>query len=44
MSITETFDQSGYKVYQNLEALVLKVCKGDEHLDFVCELYGEDFN
>ena len=46
-SITERFDQPGYKVYQNLEALVLKVCGGekyDEHLDFVCEFYGEDFD
>ena len=46
-SITERFDQPGYKVYQNLEALVLKVCRGekyDEHLDFVCEFYGEDFD
>ena len=46
-SITERFDQPGYKVYQNLETLVLKVCRGekyDEHLDFVCEFYGEDFD
>ena len=41
-SITETFDQPGYKVYQNLEIVVLKVCKGedyDEHLDFISEFY-----
>ena len=47
MSITERFDQPGYTVYQNLEALVLKVCRGekyDEHLDFVCKFYGEDFD
>lgn len=46
-SITERFDQPGYKVYQNLETLVLKVCKGeeyDEYLDFICEFYGEDFD
>ena len=46
-SITERFDQPGYKVYQNLETLVLKVCKGeeyDEHLGFICKFYGEDFD
>ena len=46
-SITERFDQPGYKVYRNLEALVLKVCKGeeyDEHFDFVCEFYGKDLD
>ena len=47
MSITQRFDQPGYKVYQNLEALVLKVCRGEKynkHLDFVCKFYGEDFD
>ena len=46
-SITERFDQPGYKVYRNLETLVLKVRKGeeyDEHFDFVCEFYGEDLD
>ena len=46
-SITERFDQPGYKVYQNLETLVLKVCKGEEYdkyVDFICEFYGEDFD
>ena len=46
-AITERFNQPGYKVYQNLEALVSKVRKGeehDEHLDYVCEFYVDDFD
>ena len=46
-SITERLDQPDYKVYQSLEVMVLKVCRGekyDECLDFVCEFYGEDFD
>ena len=31
-------------MYQNLEALVLKVCRTSEHLDFVCKFYGKDFD
>ena len=37
MGITNRFDQPGYKVYRNIEDLILKVCQRkqyDEELDF----------
>ena len=45
--ITERFDQPGYKIYQNVEDLILKACQGkqcEEELDFVCTHYKDDVN
>ena len=47
MGITNRFDQPGYKVYRNIEDLILKVCQRkqyDEELDFVCSYYKDDLN
>ena len=47
MGITERFDQPGYKVYQNIENLILKVCQGnqfEDELDFVCTHYQDDID
>ena len=47
MGITERFDQPGYKIYQNVEDLILKACQGkqcEEELDFVCTHYKVDVN
>ena len=44
-AITKRFDQPGYKVYRNLDDLVLKACRGQEYteeLDFVCSFYKSD--
>ena len=45
--ITSRFQQTGYKVYCNLENLLLKSvkkCDFTEELEFVCSFYGSDFN
>lgn len=45
--IEERFDQPGYKVYSNLEDLLVKAVKKenyDEELKFVVEFYKDDFN
>ena len=46
-AITNRFDQPGYRVYQNLEELIVKACKGDpysDELDQVCSFYGSDLS
>ena len=46
-AITKRFDQPGYKVYRNLEDLILKACRGQEYteeLDFVCSFYKSDLD
>ena len=45
--ITSRFQQPSYKVYCNLENLLLKYvmkCNFTEELEFVCSFYGSDFN
>ena len=45
--ITSRFQQEGYKIYSNLENLLLKSARKvdfQEELDFVCSFYKEDFN
>ncbi len=47
MCISTRFDQPGYRVYSNVQNLILKVIKGVEYkveLDFVTEFYKSDFN
>ena len=46
-AITERFDQPGYRIYSNLENLILKACKGHdytEELCIACEFYGYDLD
>ena len=46
-SIKDRFDQPGYKVYSNLEALLVKSSNGqkcDEELQFVKDFYKDDFD
>ena len=46
-SIQERFDQPGFKMYRNLQELLLKAAKKkcyDEEYDFVVNFYGDDFN
>lgn len=46
-AITERFDQPGYKIYRNLEDLILNTCRGqrnEEELDFVCNFYKDDLD
>jgi len=46
-SIKERFDQPGYRIYKNLEGLLVKVAnKEDYSAEFkeVTELYGDDFD
>ena len=45
-SIQERFDQPGFKMYRNLQELVLKAAKKecyDEEYNFVVNFYGDDF-
>ena len=45
--ITSRFEQPGYKLYCNLENLLLKSvkkCDYTEELESVCSFYGSDFN
>ncbi len=44
-TITDRFEQPGFRVYSKIEQLLFKACTGEEYkseLDFVCEFYGED--
>ena len=46
-AIMERFNQPGYKVYRNLEDLILKTCREqqcEEELDFVCNFYKSDLD
>ena len=43
--IKDRFDPPGYQIYQNLEDLLLKACRGQDfeaELDFVCDFYAKD--
>ena len=45
--IKDRFDQPGYKVYSNLEQLLLKTIEGEDitaELEFVCDFYKDDLN
>jgi hypothetical protein len=45
--ITDRFDQPGYRVYSEVEQLLLKACKKDDfdsELKSVCSFYKDDFN
>ena len=47
MSITERFDQPGFKIYSKIEQLLFKACSGKEHdseLTAVCDFYGDDLS
>ena len=46
-AIADRFNQPGYKIYQRLEDLILKTCRGektDEEIDFLCGFYKDDIN
>ena len=46
-SIRERFDQPGFKMYRNLQELLLKAAKKhcyDEEYDLVVNFYGDDLN
>ena len=46
-SLTERFDQPGYKIYSTTEQLLLKACKGEEcheEMVTVSKYYAEDIN
>ena len=46
-TITSRFDQLGYKVYSNIEQLLVKACSNEayeQNLAFIAEFYGDDFN
>ena len=34
-SVSDRFDQPGYRVYQNLHELLLKACKGNSYQDYL---------
>ena len=43
----DRFDQTGYRVYQNVEVLLTKPCKHEEFedaLEAVCSFYGDNFD
>ena len=45
--IRNIFDQPGYTIYQNLEELLLKACKGEPYnvqLDCICSFYKDDLS
>ena len=45
--IAYRFDQPGFKIYRNVQDLLLKAVKSEPHqaeLDFVTEFYSTDFN
>ena len=47
MCITDRFDQPGYRVYSEVEQLLLKACKQENfesELKSVCSFYRDDFN
>ena len=44
---SDRFDQPGYGVYQNLQELLLKACKGDRYqgqLEAVLDIYKDDLS
>ena len=44
-AVKDRFDQPGYKIYQNLQELIIKACLGEDftsELDVVTEIYGSD--
>ena len=46
-SITERFDQPGFKVYSSIEQLLFKACSGKQcnnELDAVCTKFNDDFS
>lgn len=46
-SIQSRFDQKGFKIFSNVEQLLLKACSGksvDEDLKAVCDFFHDDFN
>ena len=46
-AIHDRFDQPGYRIYQNLEQLIVKASKGNSYndeLDEVCRFYGSDLS
>ena len=46
-SITNQFDQPGFKVYFGLEQLLFKACKGEDYqleLSAACEFNGEELS
>ena len=46
-SITERFEQPGFRIYLKIEQLLFKACSGKDYeseLSFVCNFYGQDLN
>ena len=46
-AVKDRFDQPGYKIYQNLQELIIKACLGEDftsELDIVTEIYGDDLS
>ena len=46
-AVQDRFDQPGYRVYQNLQEMIIKACHGEEfvrELDAVMETYGDDLS
>ena len=46
-AVSDRFDQPGYRVYQNLQELLSKACKGNsyqDYLDAVLEIYKDDLS
>ena len=46
-AITDRFDQPGYRVYLNLQELLLKACKGEtyeDQLETVLDIYKDDLS
>ena len=46
-AVTDRFDQPGYRVYQSLQELILRACKGetyDEHLEATLTTYKDDLS
>ena len=42
--IEERFDQPGYKIYHQLEDLLVKACKQADNLQSIMKFYKDDFN
>lgn len=46
-AVSDRFDQPGYRVYQNLQELLLNACKGDayqDQLEAVLDIYKDDLS
>ena len=46
-AVKDRFDQPGYRIYQNLQELIIKACQGKDfisELDLVTETYGDDIS